>query len=127
MKQHGPNKYSPRRYHNCDNSSFVGGDYHTQSQRVLKDSDINKAQNTECAYDPKVLEFLQFCTSLYGNIPSSRIVDEEKSFAFLFYQAYREKNLGKKNSKLSFTDNSTIKFDREDYDNVISKTKENCW
>ena len=92
MQHHQRNKSSSQ---SRNNSSFVGGEYHAQSQRVLKHSDIDKAQNIKRAYDPKVLEFLQFCTSLYGNTPSPRIVDEKNFFAFLFYQAYIERKLKK--------------------------------
>ena len=72
-------------------SSFIGGKYHAQSQRVLRDSSLDQVVNTNRAYDPKMLEFKQFCSSLYGDDPSAQIVDEEKAFVFLFYQAYREK------------------------------------
>ena len=74
-------------------SSFVGGAFHAQSQQVIRESKSNKVGNTNRAYDPKMLEFRQFCVSLYGNDYLAQIVTEERNFVFLFYQAYREKNL----------------------------------
>ena len=71
---------------------YTGGRFHAQLQRVLRDSAIDKVKNTNRAMDPKMLEFKQFCASVYGNQGYlTQIVTEEKAFAFLFYHAYREK------------------------------------
>ena len=77
---------------NPNNISFVGGAFHCQSQQVLRESKSIKVGNTNRAYDPKMLEFRQFCDSIYGNDYLAQIVTEEKNFPFLFYQAHREKN-----------------------------------
>ena len=66
------------------NTNFVGGHLHMQLQRVLKDSAFDKVVNTNRAMDPKMLEFKQFCTSLYGDHYLAQIVTEENAFAFLF-------------------------------------------
>ena len=104
-------------------SSFIGGKYHAQSQRVLRDSSLDQVVNTNRAYDPKMLEFKQFCSSLYGDDPSAQIVDEEKAFVFLFYQAYREKKSTGK--RLSCSDRNTMRFDRKDYDQVMRSVADN--
>ena len=63
-------------------SSFVGGAFHAQLQQVLQESNNNKIANTNQAYDPKMLEFKQFCASLYGNDYLAPIVTEEKNLLF---------------------------------------------
>ena len=102
------------------NTNFVGGPLHNQSQRVLKDSAFDKVVNTNRAMDPKMLEFKQFCTSLYGNHYLAQIVTEEKAFAFLFYHAYRVKK--GKGQRLSTKDSLVQRFDRADYDKVMLAT-----
>ena len=105
-----------------NNHGFVGGSFHAQSQEVLRESKSNKVGNTNRAYDPKMLEFKQFCNSLYGDDDLSQIVTEEKNFAFLFYQAHREKKSTK--ARLSCTDLAVSRFDRNDYDEVTNKITE---
>ena len=85
-------QHNPRSLNGTNSTtSFVGGAFHAQSQQVIRESNSNKIRNTNRAYDPKMLEFRQFCASLYGNDYLAQIVTEEKNFAFLFYQAHREK------------------------------------
>ena len=103
---------------------FTGGSFHAQSQRVLRDSAIDKVKNTNRAMDPKMLEFKQFCTSVYGNQGYlTQIVTEEKAFAFLFYHAYREKKRKKK--RLSCSDSEVQRFDRADYDKIMTSANFN--
>ena len=52
---------------NPNNVSFIGGAFHCQSQQVLCESKTDKVRNTSRAYDPKMVEFRQFCDSIYGN------------------------------------------------------------
>ena len=119
MYRRGLQQYFPLVNGTNPTSSFVGGEFHAQSQQVLRESNSNKIANTNRAYDPKMLEFKQFCASLYGNDYLAPIVTEEKIFAFLFYQAYREKKT--KKSRQLCTDSTVSRFDREDYNEVTKK------
>ena len=53
----------------------------------------HRVENTAAAYDPKAVEYEQFCNYQYaGSHVSSRYtVTTEKVFDFLFYQAFRDK------------------------------------
>ena len=101
-------------------NNFVRGHFHMQSQRVLQDSAFDKVVNTNRAMDPKMLEFKQFCTSIYGTNYLAQIVSEEKSFAFLFYHVYCVKK--GKGKRLSTIDSLVQRFGRADYDKVMLAT-----
>jgi len=75
----------PNISNNSPRTIFQGGQFHLQSQRVLREGKRNKITNTNRAYDPKMLEFQQFCHSIYGNTLDAQLVTEEKNFAFLYY------------------------------------------
>ena len=76
---------------NRNNTSFVGGAFHCQSQQVPRESKTNRVKNTNRAYNTKILDFRQFCDIIYGNYYLAQIVTEEEYFACLFYEAHREK------------------------------------
>ena len=107
---------------NTKNVKFVGGAFHYESQQVLRESKSHKVKNTKRAYDPKILEFRQFCDSIYGNDYLAQIVTEEKNFAFLFYQAHRVKKQTK--SQRSCTDSGVSRFDHNDYDEVTKQIRQ---
>ena len=88
-----------------------------QSQIVLREGKSNKVTNTNRAYDPKMLEFQQFCHSVYGNTLDAQLVTEERNFAFLYYQAHRVRKDAK--SRKSCRDTAVQRFDRSDYDEVM--------
>ena len=95
---------------------FTGGSYHQKSQRVLRDSALDKVANTNRAYEPKMNEFKQFCANVYGNDDYAQTVTEDKSFAVSFYHGYRNK-ISK--SSLSCTGDEFVRFDRNEYDKVV--------
>ena len=82
-------------------------------------SEKAKPKNTKKAYNPKKHEFMQYCDSVFGEETNPRIVTEEKCYGFISYQAHRGKTL-KENYK-STSDPSVIRFDKEDFDRVMSK------
>ena len=47
--------------------------------------------NTKAAYEPKQLEFLEFCDEIYGNAATARHIDADKVYRFLFYVTHRKK------------------------------------
>jgi hypothetical protein len=71
--------------------SYTSGKFSKHAQKVLKEDIDGIPKNTRLAYDSKAREFLGFCKCVYGNMESYNVctVTEEKLFAFLFYQAYR--------------------------------------
>ena len=62
---------------------FQGGQFHLQSQRVLREGEKNKVTNTNRAYDPKMIEFKQFCVSVYADTPDMHLITEEKNCIFI--------------------------------------------
>ena len=61
---------------------------------------------------------MQFCQSLYGTEDNPTHVTEEKAYGFISYQAHCEK-YSSKNRKPT-TDRSVQRFNRLDYDTVIT-------
>ena len=94
------------------------GIYGTISRSIASAREKAKPKNTKKAYRPKITEFLQFCHSVYGTEDHPTHVTEEKAYGFMSYQAHRKKH-SLKNRK-STTDTSVQRFDRLDYDNVIT-------
>ena len=45
------------------------------------------------AYNPKKIEFQEFCDAIYPKEHNPRIVTIEKKFTFMYYTAYRKKEL----------------------------------
>ena len=56
---------------------FQGGQFHLQSQRVLREGKRNKVTNTNRAYDPKMTEFKKFCVSVYADTPDMHLITED--------------------------------------------------
>ena len=95
--------------------SFVSGQYATQAQRVLKENEKLGRLNTKKAYDPKIEEFKEFCNDQFSHHDFPSCVTEEKTFAFLYYQAFREirrRGRKKRNNADDFT------FDSMDYNRM---------
>ena len=74
--------------------------------------------NTNKAYDPKEKEYYLFCDHVYGAVaPLYRyIVDFDRLYLLLYYQAFREKKSQKGVKKGSGT-----VFSASDYDSVMHK------
>ena len=72
--------------------------FEAQGAAVTEEKRISTPKNTTSAYEPKALEFHNFCKSLYGGCASATLVTPEKVFGFLYYQAHRLKYLKKRKS-----------------------------
>lgn len=82
-----------------------------------------RPKNTGKAYDPKVLEFREFCSKVYPQNAATPelafLVNANNVYAFLWYQAYRSKKSRKgKKRKKGDDDNH---FDYADYQDVRAK------
>ena len=93
--------------------SFTSGPYASQAQIIQANSYSFERENTSKSYDPKIEEFKDFCLYEYPGSDYPTIVTEEKTFAFLYYQAYR---------KLRPRGGKKKKFDPQDYARVKSET-----
>jgi hypothetical protein len=73
--------------------SFTSGRWARHAQHTLCERDENVKRNTSIAYDPKGIEFANFCKEVYSSQDQAIIqtVTEEKVFSFLFYQSIRPK------------------------------------
>ena len=80
--------------------------------------DLEKKNTLRC-YQPKKLEFFQFCDSVYHQDVQPEIITGDKVFTFLFYQAYRQKRTNRQ--RISTTDSHVVRFDRASFDDVIEK------
>jgi hypothetical protein len=69
----------------------------TKAQRILNETISHLPQNTNLAYNPKEEEFLSYCRQKYGGDLYRETVTEDKTFSFLYFQAYRQpKKRGRK-------------------------------
>ena len=70
-----------------------------QSMQEMKR--LTRPANTQEAYDPKALEYRQFCDFRYPTeeAASRYILTTEKVYAFMWYQSLRETKKGKKQEK----------------------------
>jgi hypothetical protein len=97
--------------------SFTSGPYAAQAQIVLRANQDFQRKNTSLAYNPKIKEFKDFCHYEYPNSEHPTIVTEERTFAFLFYQAFRKlRPRGGSKKK-----NDETAFDPQDYERIKSE------
>ena len=68
--------------------------------------------NTKICYDPKKLEYKQYCDQCYPHDPNRHVVNEEYAYGFICYNAHREKSKTKK----ALT--SPDRFNKLDYNQV---------
>ena len=62
-----------------------------QRQWVGQMARATEKPNTKAAYEPKQVEFLEFCDEIYGSTATARHIDEDKVYRFLFYQTHHGK------------------------------------
>ena len=62
--------------------------FQQQSTYVL--NNCTKHENTKLAYDPRKIEYSQYCDKCYPLDPNRYIVNEEYAYGFLCYNTYRE-------------------------------------
>ena len=75
--------------------------------------------NTALAYGSKIIEFKQYCHSVFSSLGVyAELVTEDKAFGFVLYNAYREKIQSKGRKKRG--DNSIVRFSRENYNAVCT-------
>ena len=94
---------------------YTTGRFAQQARQVWAENQSMTKANTAKAYDPKVIEFKSFCDAVFVDLPVETrcTVTEEKTFAFLYYQAYRtvRKRGRKRDGELS--------FDIDEYQRII--------
>lgn len=89
-------------------------------QAIRIERNKNRGRGTKVAYDPKRIEFHQYCeTVCAGEGHFKYTLSPEKVFYFMFYQSQRDKlqRGGRKNR-------SSVKFDLANYNRVMSKYTE---
>ena len=64
-----------------------------QADAVLAEEKRHQPKNTARAYDPKSLEFLNYCKSVFEDKIDAEVITADKVFGFIFFQAYRQKKL----------------------------------
>ena len=87
-------------------------------QGVLQLRESLRPSNTAKAQDPKEEEYMQFCDALYPQDIHRHILNSDRVYRFMFYQAFREKRRTggrRQNSQLNF-------FDVDAYNNVMEST-----
>ena len=85
-------------------------------QATLEIREGFKPSNTNKAFDPKIDEYFQFCDKVYPHDPYKYVLDKEKVYRFMFFQAFREK---KKSGGNRASLNAGIRFDYDAYKNVM--------
>ena len=69
-------------------------DYESLIQKVAENiKETIGRDNTIMAYNPKKIEFQQFCDAVYPEEHNPRIVTIQKKITFMYYTAYRKKEL----------------------------------
>lgn len=97
------------------------GPFAAHAQRVLREAEIHRPDNTTLAYGPKKEEFRGFCDIVYAGKPHPRTITEEKVFGFLYYQSYRTHFDRKKRGRNGTSLHS--RFDKADYDSVMAMNR----
>jgi hypothetical protein len=88
----------------------------TLEQAVLRIRRVYTPESSNKIYDGKTAEYFQYCDYCHPNDPYSKILDANKVYKFMFYQAFR----GQKERGGPRVNNRTvIKFDPEKYREVI--------
>lgn len=103
--------------------SFTTGEYARHAQHTLQEAVENGKKNTAIAYEPKSLEFRNFCRAHYTDRHMDpafiETVTEEKLYGFLFYQSYREpKNRGKR--RVGEEPRAAGYFDYSDFKRILA-------
>lgn len=84
---------------------------------------LTRPANTQKAYDPKALEYWQFCDFHYLTEEAALcyILTTEKVYAFMWYQSLRETKQGKKARKEA--DGVMVHFNAMEYEEVMTREK----
>ena len=93
-------------------------------------TNTKKKKNTSLAYDPKVVEFKQFCDQVFGGLPLSGPqgrynVNQTKVYGFFLYVAFRErKRRGRKKLVEDNTVvNNSVVFDVKEWNRIAVTMK----
>ena len=102
-------------------------------EKFIQETDFDehgKKKNTSLAYDPKVIEFKQFCDQVFGGLPLSGPqgrynVNQTKVYGFFLYVAFRErKRRGRKKSVEDNTVvNNSVVFDVKEWNRIAVTMK----
>ena len=73
--------------------------------------------NTSLAYDSKIIEFKQYCHSIFASEGAlAEVVTPDKAFGFVLYNAFWQKI--KSTGRRKRGDGSVVRFDRSNYNLV---------
>ena len=91
-------------------------DYESLVQKVAENVKMTVGRdNTSLAYDPKKVEFLEFCDALYSKEHNPRLVTVEKQFTFMYYTDYRKKVGGGR-----YPDKKKKQFNLKEFEDIIN-------
>jgi len=104
--------------------SFANIAFAAQAQRLYRDVEGTRPDNTKLAYDPKIQEYFQFCDDVFSEEEYPCTITEPKLFIFLYYHSYRgHKEQQKKRGHNGEILEQPKRFDRADYDKVIDANR----
>lgn len=90
------------------------------AQFVQDSRHVGRPVNTTLAFEPKIMEFEEFCDHCYSHDPFRYNLDHEKLYKFMFYTSMREKKKRGGRRKKAAEGEVNSKFDTEDYDRIAS-------
>jgi hypothetical protein len=110
----------PTRHPAFSIQSPVQADTHPMlEQAVLHIQRTYRPDSSNKIYDGRSMEYFQYCEQLYPNDLYAKVLDAQKVYKFMFYQTFRSQK--KRGGKRALDDAVAVKFDKPEYDKVISK------
>ena len=89
----------------------------TLKENVWRLLEAEDPENTKKAYEPKMKEYFEFCKTVYPTDPHFNILNRDKMYRFMYFQAFREKK--KRGGRRSSNANKPA-FDVDAYRDVMS-------
>lgn len=89
----------------------------TLKENVWRLLEAEDPENTKKAFEPKMKEYFEFCKTVYPHDPHFNILNRDKMYRFMYFQAFREKK--KRGGRRSDNANKPA-FDVEAYREVVS-------
>ena len=95
--------------------------FSTQTSALISNQTKKSGQdNTSLAYNSKMIEFKQYCQSVYASEGAlAEVVTADKAFGFILYNTFCQKI--KSNGRKKRGDNNVVRFNREEYNTVCEK------
>jgi hypothetical protein len=63
----------------------------TLKENVWRLLEAEDPENTKKAFEPKMKEYFEFCKTVYPHDPHFNILNRDKMYRFMYFQAFREK------------------------------------